>query len=168
MAEEEDLSSLTNLKMLKVKPFKQTTGFCGPASLRIVLDYFGIKKSEKELAKLSGCSKSKGVEAESLLKATAKLGLKGFIKDFSEIKDIRKYVLKKKMPVIVDWFSVDEGHYSVVAGIDNKNIYLQDPELGKVRKLKIHDFKRIWFDFSGEFLRSKKDIIIRRLIVIYK
>ena len=154
--------------MLKVKPFKQTTGFCGPASLRIVLDYFGIKKSEKELAKLSGCSKSKGVEAEGLLKAVKKFGLKGFIKDFSKIKDIKKYVLKKKIPVIVDWFSEDEGHYSVVAGIDNKNIYLQDPELSKIRKLEINDFKRIWFDFPGRFLRSKNDLIIRRLIIIHK
>lgn len=154
--------------MLKVKPFSQKSSFCGPASLKMVLDYFGIKKSEKELAKLSGCSKSKGVEAESLLKAAQKLGLKGFIKDFSKIKDIKKYVVKKKIPVIVDWFSEDEGHYSAVVGIDNKNIYLQDPELGKVRKLKIQDFKRIWFDFPGKFLRSKKDIIIRRLIVIYR
>ncbi len=154
--------------MLKVKSFKQTTGFCGPVSLRIVLDYFGIKKSEKELAKLSGCSKSKGVEAEGLLKAVKKFGLKGFIKDFSEISDIRKYVKNKKIPVIVDWFSQDEGHYSVVADIDNGNIYLQDPELGRVQKLNIDKFKRIWFDFPGSFLKSKNDIIIRRLIVIYK
>jgi len=154
--------------MLKVKPFKQTTGFCGPVSLRMVLDYFGIKKSEKELAKLSDCSKSKGVEAEGLLKAVKKFGLKGFIKDFSEISDIRKYILERKIPVIVDWFSVDEGHYSEEVGINNKNIYLQDPELGKVRKLEINDFKRIWFDFPGSFLKSKNDLIIRRLIVIYK
>jgi len=154
--------------MLKVKPFKQTTGFCGPASLRMVLGYFGIKKSEKELAKLSGCSKSKGVEAGNLLKVAKKLGLKGFIKDLAKTSDIRKYVLERKIPVIVDWFSVDEGHYSVVVGVDNKNIYLQDPELGKVRKLKIQDFKRIWFDFPGKFLKSKNEIIIRRLIAIYK
>jgi len=154
--------------MLKVKPFRQKTGFCGPASLKMVLDYFGVKKSERDLAKLTGCTKTKGVEAKNLLKAAEKLGFKGFIKDFSKIKDIKKYILKKKIPVIVDWFSEDEGHYSVVAGIDNKNIYLQDPELGKVRKLKIHDFKRIWFDFPGRFLRSKNDIIIRRLIVIYR
>ena len=154
--------------MLKVKPFRQKSSFCGPASLKMVLDYYDIKKSEKELTKLSGCSKSKGVEAGNLLKAAKKLGLKGFIKDLAKISDIRKYVLERKIPVIVDWFSVDEGHYSVVAGIDNKNIYLQDPELGKVRKLKIYDFKRIWFDFPGRFLRSENDIIIRRLIVIYK
>lgn len=155
--------------MLKLKPFRQTrSGLCGPASLKMVLDYFGVKKSEKELAKLSGATKEKGVEAENLLKAAQKLGLEGFIKDFSEIPDIKKYVLQKKIPLIVDWFSQDEGHYSVIVGINNKDIYLQDPEWGKIRKLKINDFKRIWFDFPGKFLKSKNDIIIRRMLVLYK
>jgi predicted double-glycine peptidase len=154
--------------MLKVKAFKQKKGFCGPASLKMVLDYFGLKKSEKELAKLSGATKTAGVGGENLLKAAKKLGFKGFLKDFSEISDIKKYVLERKIPVIVDWFSQDEGHYSVVVDIDKKNIYLQDPELGKIRKLDIKTFKRVWFDFRGRFLKSKKEIIIRRLIVVYK
>lgn len=153
--------------MLKVKHFKQTADFCGPASLKMVLDYFGIQKSEKELVKLSGATKSGGVEGEGLLKATKKLGFRGFIKDFSEISDIKKYVLEKKIPVIVDWFSDDEGHYSVVVGIDNKNIYLQDPEFSKTRVLKLQTFKRVWFDFPGKFLRTKSGIIIRRLIIIH-
>ena len=154
--------------MLKVKRFRQNTGFCGPASLKMVLDYFGVRKSEKELARFSGCTKTKGAEAGNLLKAAKKLGLKGFIKDFSDIKDIKKYVLQKKIPPIVDWFSTDEGHYSVVVDVDNKNIYLQDPELGKVRKLELKTFKKVWFDFPGKFLRTKEKIIIRRLIIIYK
>jgi len=154
--------------MLKVKAFKQRTGFCGPASLKMVLDYFGIRKSERELAKLSGTTLARGVEGKNLLKAAEKLGLKGFIKDFSKISDIKKYVQKKKIPVIIDWFSKDEGHYSVVVSIDKKNIYLQDPEIDRIRKLDIETFKRIWFDFPGKFLRSKKDIIIRRLIIIHK
>jgi hypothetical protein len=49
----------------------------------------------------------------------------------------------------------------------NKNIYLKDPEFSKTRVLKLQTFKRVWFDFPGEFLRTKNDIIIRRLIVIY-
>lgn len=158
--------------MLKVKSFEQEkTGFCGPASLKMVLDYFGIKKSEGKLAKLSGCTKSKGVEAENLLKAAKELGFKGFIKDFSKIEDIRKYVLRKKIPIIVDWFSsffVPGGHYSVVVDIDKKNIYLQDPEIGRARVLPIETFKKVWFDFLGKYLRSKNDIIIRRLIIIFK
>jgi ABC-type bacteriocin/lantibiotic exporter with double-glycine peptidase domain len=137
----------------------------------MILDYFGIKKSEKELAKLSGCTKAKGIEAKGLLKAAERLGLKGFIKDFSEIADIKKYVLKKKIPIIVDWFSPffnPDGHYSVVVDIGKKNIYLQDPEIGRVRVLPIETFKRLWFDFPGEFLKSKKEIIIRRMLVIHK
>lgn len=155
--------------MLKVRPFRQTrSGFCGPSSLKMVLDYFGVKKSEKELVKLSGATKEKGAETKSLLKAARRLGFKGFVKDFSEISDIKKYVVQKKIPVIVDWFSGDEGHYSAVVGLNNKNIYLQDPELGGIRKIDIKTFKRIWFDFPGSFLKSKKDIIIRRMLVLYK
>ena len=154
--------------MLKVKPFKQKTGFCGPASLKMVLDYFGVKKSEGNLAKLTGCTITKGVEAKNLLKVAKKSGFNGSIKDFSEIEDIKKYVQKKKIPVIVDWFSKDEGHYSVVVGIEKKNIYLHDPELGRMRKIDIETFKRVWFDFPGRFLRSKNEIIIRRIIAIYK
>jgi len=154
--------------MLKVKSFRQKTGFCGPASLKMVLNYFGVRKSERELAKLIGCTRVKGAEAKNLLKAAEKLGFKGSIKDFSEIEDVKKYVQKKKIPVIVDWFSEDEGHYSVVVGIDKKNIYLQDPELGRIREIDIETFKRVWFDFPGRFLKSKNEIIIRRLIVLYK
>jgi len=152
--------------MLKVKPFRQKPGFCGPYSLKMVLEYFGIKKNIKELSRLCKCKSSKGTKAEDLLKVAKNFGLKGFIKDFSKIKDIKKYVLKEKIPVIVNWFSTDEGHYSVVVDIDTKNIYLQDPELGHVRSMKIKNFKRVWFDFLYNFLYSKDEVIIRRMIVI--
>ncbi len=154
--------------MLDVKPFRQSPAFCGPASLKMVLEYYGIKKNEKELAKLSGAKSTKGVSAEGLLKAARALGLKGFSKDFSDIKDIETYVINKRIPVVVDWFYYDDGHYSIVVDIDEENIYLRDPQFIKVRKMDIDTFKRVWFDFPGEFLRSKDDIIIRRIIVVYK
>ncbi len=155
------------LRMIKLKNVRQTTGFCGPSSLRAVLAYYGIAKTEKELAKLSGATRAKGATAAGLLRAAKACGFKGIIKDFSGISDIKKY-LDKNMPVIVDWFSHDNGHYSVAVGLNGKNIFLMDPELGKVRKLGIKVFKRIWFDFPGDILKSKNDIIIRRTIVIYK
>lgn len=154
--------------MLKVKPFRQRSGFCGPASLKMVLDYYGKEKSEMDLARFSGCDKNHGVEATGLLKAAHKLGFKGFVKDFAEIKDLRKYVNGKHIPVIVDWFSEIDGHYSVVIAIDKENIYLQDPELGYLRAMTLKTFNRVWFDFPGFTLNSKEDIIIRRMLVIYK
>ncbi len=153
--------------MLRVKHFRQKPGYCGPASLKMVLSYFGVEKSEEELVRLSKCLKDKGAEAENLLKAAKKLGFKGFIKDYSDFKDVKKF-LKKKIPVIVDWFSVDEGHYSVVVGVDDKKIYLHDPELGRLKVMRLKEFKTVWFDFPGPFLKSEKDLIIRRMIVIHR
>lgn len=153
--------------MLSVKPFRQRPGFCGPASLKMVLSYFGVEKNENDLAKLSGCSKAEGVGAKGIVKAAKSLSFRAFVRDFSGVEDIKGFV-KKGIPVIVDWFSADEGHYSVVTGIDQRKIYLQDPELGRLRVMKLDEFKRVWFDFPGRFLRSKNDIIIRRMIVVHR
>lgn len=154
--------------MLEVKPFRQKPGYCGPACLKMVAYFYGIKKREKALVKLCGCTPSKGISAEGLVKVAKEIGLEGFVQDFSEIKDLEHYVHKKNIPVIVDWFSDDEGHYSVVVDIDKENIYLQDPSLGYLRAMKIKKFKRVWFDFPGDFLKSKDDMILRRMVVIYK
>ena len=78
--------------MLKIKPFLQSTGFCGPASLKMVLEYFGTKKSETELGKLSAAHRYNGTTARNLVLAGKKLGYKGFYKDFSSLKDIKKYL----------------------------------------------------------------------------
>lgn len=153
--------------MIQVKPFEQSTGYCGPASLKMVLEYYGVKKSERELAKLSGATPGRGVEAARLLRAAKKSGLRGFIRDNASLNDIRKLVNVKKIPVIVDWFSGDDGHYSVVVGIDKKNIYLQDPEWGRRVSMDLKTFYRVWFDFPGDFIKSKKDLIIRRIIIIH-
>lgn len=134
----------------------------------MVLEYYGIKKSERELARLSGATVGRGVEGEGLLRAAKKLGLRGFIKDFASFSDIKRFVIQENIPVIVDWFSRDDGHYSVVVGIDGKNIYLQDPEWGKRVKMDLKIFYRVWFDFPGNYIRSPKDLIIRRLIAIYE
>jgi len=60
-----------------------------------------------------------------------------------------------------------DGHYSVVCGIDATYIYLQDPEIGKIRKIEKNDFKRVWFDFSGEFINNE-NLVVRQLIAVYR
>jgi len=43
-------------KKIKIQPFQEklNMGYCGPASLKMVLDYYGIEKTEDELASLMG------------------------------------------------------------------------------------------------------------------
>lgn len=167
------------MKLLKIKPFQETLnkGYCGPAVLKMVLRYYGIEKSEKELAKLASATKSGGTDDKAIARVLKKFGLKTKIKNNGNFPDIKIY-LDKNMPVIVDWFTrgrrdypdsaVADGHYSIVVGLDRKFIYLQDPEIGKMRKLARDDFLRVWFDYSGEFLKSPKQMIIRQIIAVYK
>ena len=164
--------------MLKVKPFQETlnAGMCGPASLKIVLAYYGIDKEEKELAKLCGTKKDLGTDDQGIKRAAESLGFKVKIKNSSNFKEIEKW-LDKKVPVIVSWFTrgrmdyidsdVADGHYSVVCGLDDKNIYIQDPETGGIRKLDKEDFMTVWFDFTGRYIKSN-ELIIRQIIAIYR
>ena len=165
-------------KILNVKPFQETlgAGICGPASLKIVLGYYGVDKSEKELAVLCGTDSVLGTDDKSIKKGGEVLGFQVEIQNESSFGDIEKW-LDKDVPVIVDWFTrgrddysesdVADGHYSVVCGLDDEYIYLQDPEIGDIRKIQKDDFMSVWFDFVGENIKSD-ELIIRQIIAVYR
>jgi len=162
--------------LLKVKPFQETlhADMCGPASLKIILNFYGLDRSEQELADLIGVVSGIGVDDKSIKKAAESLGFKVQIKNESTFDDVEEW-LKKGVPVIVDWFTrgrcdyddseVADGHYSVVFGLDDENIYLQDPETGGERKIDKDDFMKVWFDFSGKYIKAE-ELIVRQIIVI--
>jgi ABC-type bacteriocin/lantibiotic exporter with double-glycine peptidase domain len=150
---------------------------CGPASLKMVLSYYGIEETEQGLAELCKTDSELGTDAVALKRAAEGHALKVEVKDGATFDEIKSW-LDKKVPVIVDWFSrgrtdysesaVPDGHYSVVVGLDEQYVYLQDPEIGGLRKIKRDDFLKVWFDFSGAYIRSLDEMIIRQLIVIYE
>lgn len=154
--------------MLAVRGINQRSGFCGPAALVVVLDYFGVRVTMKKLARETGCTEEKGVEGAGLVRAAKRYGMDGWVKDKAEMADLREWVKRRQVPVIVDWFSVDDGHYSVVVDVGRKYVYLMDPEIGKVRKLPLSTFYRVWFDFPGHFMKSNNDLILRRMVVVFK
>jgi predicted double-glycine peptidase len=164
--------------MLKIKPFKGTPFkcWCGPYSLKVVFDFYGLNVTEKKLAELCKTTRLYGTRVSQLKKVVNNFGFNFKIQDNSSFKDVEKW-LKKGVPVIVDWFSrgrndypdseVADGHYSVAIGLDDKFIYLNDPEIGRIRKIKREDFMIVWFDFPGNVIKPSK-IILRRIIAIYK
>ncbi|NQU99432.1 MAG: C39 family peptidase [Parcubacteria group bacterium] len=152
--------------MIKLKLFKQSRGYCGPASLKMVLSSYGINKSEKYLAKLTKTSRTEGCYEKNIIEAAEKLGLNGYVKQKSSIRELRELV-KKKVPVIVNWFSPEEGgHYSVIVGFEKNKIILADPHFGELKKYKIDWFEDRWFDFIGP--ASKNNLLVREIIVIYR
>ncbi len=149
---------------IPLHPFRQTPGLCGAASLKIILEYFEIHKTEAELATLSGATPEIGVPATGILTACKALGFTATIKDEAEFKNIEE-CLAKKIPVMVQWWLQDDGHWSPVTKIDSENIYLQDPNLGSVRALTKETFYRNWFDFHRSIMK-KENLLLRRMISI--
>jgi len=157
--------------MIKLKPFRQTPGLCGPASLKMVMDYYGVSVSEAEIAKVAGATKEKGASIKGLIKVAKHFGFKTIFKQNSSLRDL-EYFVNKKIPVIVDWFAEDDGHYSVVVDIDKRNVVLIDPALRKIliyirrRVFPRETFFRVWFDFPGEFIKSPKDLVLRSMLIL--
>lgn len=160
---------------LPVQPYRETkAGYCGPAALKMVLSYYGFDRAEEKLAQELGTKTDLGTPPEAIVRVAKQYGFEVVATEHSTFEDIAQY-LKQDVPVIVDWFSsaiVEEeaadGHYSVVVDLDDTHIYLQDPELGRLRKFTRADFLRVWFDFPGHALRSPDDVVIRQLIAIYR
>ena len=165
------------MELLLVKPFQETLygGYCGPASLKMVFEYWGVEKSEAELAEACNRDPELGVSSERMAEVARKYGFEAEVKNNSDFSEIESW-LKKKAPVIVDWFSpgrkdypdseMPDGHSSVVVGLDAEKIYLEDPEIGGLREIKREDFLRVWFDSPGASIAKPEDIILRQIIVI--
>lgn len=170
---------MENKILLKIKNFAGTPfcGWCGPSTLKVVFDYYGLNLSEKKLVKLCKTTRKKGTSTKNIKIVAEKFGFKVKIQDQSSFVEIYKW-LQKDVPVIVNWFTrgrndydnsdVAGGHYSVVIGLDKKYIYISDPEIGKVRKMEKTDFLSVWFDFPGDYPQKQKDFILRRVIAVYK
>ena len=154
---------------------KLDSGRCGPASLKIVAKYYGIEKSESELADLCETDKLSGTTAAALCEGARELGFEAEVIDRASFKEIEVW-LRRGVPVIVNWFSpgrpsrlnssMPDGHYSVVSGLTPHSILLQDPEIGTQRRIKRSDFQRVWFDFRGETIDRPEDLLLRQMIVI--
>ena len=147
--------------MLRVRAVQQeTSAYCGPACIQIALDYFGVKVSQAKLAKISGTTQKSGTPNLGMIKTVEKYGFKTVVKENSTtFGDISRYVVDKKVPVIIDWFSAYEhpanGHYSIVIDINKTHITLFDPGIKKIRKLPLREFIQLWFDFDGDIALDK-------------
>lgn len=146
--------------MKKLKLFKQSKGYCGPASLKMILSTYGINKSENYLAKLTKANRKKGCSENNIIKAAKKLGFKA-VKQKSSIKRLRKLV--KRFSIIVGWTSPEEGgHYSVVVGFEKDKIILADPHFGKIKRHNIRWFEGKWAELA------KKNKLTKEIVIIYK
>lgn len=143
---------------------------CGPACLRMILDFFGRTYrgkpySEKKLVELCNC-KYEGTEHADLIMGAQAAGASVFVKENGTIDELRHFVLKERLPVLVGWWNgpertvaqvqhdheLDEGHFSVVIHVTRTHVWLADPWIidpkdedkggAGIRKVPIRQFMR--------------------------
>ena len=150
------------MEKLDVHLVKQSKRMCGPASLQMVLEYYGKIKTEKELKKKTRATYFNGTKPEEIVKVARKFGLKAKYSKNNSIKDLR-YAIMRKNPPIISWFSPDSGsHFSVVIGFEKNEIIIADPDIGKIRKMNIKDFSDRWLDINWS-----KFSIIKQLVLFF-
>jgi len=159
--------------MIELTGFKQSDDSrCGVAAVKTILYYYGIDKTEDEIAKKCNHTYELGCTNTDMSDALIHYGIGSKIISKSSIDDL-EYWTRHKIPVIVDIFignleTTATGHAVVVIGVDKKYVHVFDPYSGKTLSIQRNDFNAMWFDWENtEFIQSNTDMIIRLMIVPY-
>jgi ABC-type bacteriocin/lantibiotic exporter with double-glycine peptidase domain len=165
-------------KPLKLKPFSQRSGYCGPASMKIVCAYFGRDYEEKYLGDLCGTTADDGTDHIGMLEGAKAVGATVFSKDRATLGDLKRFLHKQHLPVIVGWYSPTqkrktvfrpgkdevEDHFSVVYHVSSTHVYLMDPEAeGGKKKIRIGRFLKLWWDTD-----TPKCISVQRWMMVMR
>lgn len=134
----------------------------GPASLQAVLAYYGTSTLSDQLINMTNTSEN-GTAPENIAQTAGSLGFTADVAENMSLKDLQGNISQGK-PVIVivtNGTSNDstlqnmtnpqtEYHYLVVIGMDDQNVYFEDPSLiGSRGFLPIQEFLDKWFILVG-------------------
>lgn len=138
--------------VLQVPYYKQDKVYtCGPASLKMVLGFFGKILKERTLVRHLGTTKD-GTSHKELINFARRKGFYCYVHEGASLHQL-KHFIDVGLPAIVNYIepSEDEGHYSVVVGHRNGNIIMHDPWNGEKFMIKEEDFKHRWHDHHRTF-----------------
>jgi hypothetical protein len=154
--------------------FYQTFNNCGPATLAMILNYYGINVDQKDLGlKLRPFQNPQGDNDDKhvgLDEMAYEAELKGFNTLYlpnGDIELIKKFIYKDIPVITVTWLNNKEdiGHYRAVRGYnDNLGILIQDDSYqGPNKEYKYQDFLDLWQPFNYKYLvvypKDKQSIV---------
>jgi len=133
---------------------QQRFNTCGPACMRMVLEAFGIKKSEQELAKALKTNIFRGTLHKDMVKAAWLYDLRYASFSNATIKDLKEFQTKGYQIIVCYKPPEDFYHYAVLRGIDDTHIHLYDPWYGPLTKWELKIFLTRWK--SNPLFENKK------------
>lgn len=140
---------------LDVPYFKQDTVYsCGVASLQMVLDFFGVFESEENLTKEAHTNPEIGTTYKWMIDVATKNGFYCYVNNESSLEEVG-YFLEQKLPVTVRFIetSNNEDHYSVITGIQNGEVVMNDPWNGEGLRMSCEDFLSRWHTEDKNHIR---------------
>jgi predicted double-glycine peptidase len=153
--------SQNNTTLLNVPYVNQPSNFTsGPTSLQAVLAYYGSDPNLDDLINMTNSTPENGTLPSSMVQTANNLGFNAVIKENMSLANLQQLIIQGT-PVIVDVqagnnntsnnhnFTTDQNnnHYMVVIGIDNTNVYFEDPAIiGSRGYIPNQEFLDRWHD----------------------
>jgi ABC-type bacteriocin/lantibiotic exporter with double-glycine peptidase domain len=123
--------------------------YCGPTVLQMTLGAYGIKRTQDQLAKeaKTPLDMKHGTEVKNMAAVLRSYNLEVTEKNNRTIADIKKAYASGKLIILCyaeRFWGWD--HYAIVEKIDNKHIYLIDPQekIGTTLKMPLKEFEENW------------------------
>jgi uncharacterized protein len=153
--------SQNSTKLLNVPYVIQPSNYTsGPTSLQAVLAYYGSNTNLDKLINMTNSTPENGTLPKNIAQTASNLGFNANIKQNMSLVDLQQYIIQGT-PVIVDaqawkdnatntqnWTDdQNNSHYMVVIGIDNENVYFEDPAvIGSRGYIPNQEFLNRWHD----------------------
>ncbi len=129
--------------ILPIRNILQNTPFsCGPASLKMVLDFLGITVAEKKLANIAKTTPTHGTRPADLSKTLAHFHVRHRVFQHASLTILEEKIRTLQL-CIVNFRAWKEGHYSVAFGYSATHILLADPYKKKSSKTTPAGFRAI-------------------------
>lgn len=141
----------------------QTWNNCGPATVSMILSFYGIKKSQAEIASdlrpyqnPKGDNDDKTIFPQEFADYVKQFGLESIYRVGGDVELLKKF-LANGLPVVVkQWLhrGEDIGHFRIVRGFDeSQKVFISDDSYdGPNRKISFSDFEKLWQPFNYGYI----------------
>jgi len=126
---------------------RQAFNDCGPASIAMVLGYYGVQVPEMQISLATKPTPSSYMQVNQIGRYLAPFGLEASTFSGGQVTHVTR-LIRLGVPVIALQFLRGVGdipHFRVVSGFDDRAglLYLNDPLLGYA-SVSYHDFSTLW------------------------
>jgi len=154
---------------MKALPYyKQQTPFtCSLACLRMVLESFGRKFTEEELAKIIKFHPDEGMSIPKLAKVCEIINVDFEFGKLLKLEDLKSFISKNSYPIVIvdvktfyKMAEIKHGHFIIIKDITEESVIFNDPDIefgGENKVIGLDLFLESWMNSNEWALIIKGD-----------